>query len=232
MRIHLFLIQILLSTSLFPQFQPDFKSLSQKEIEYNIVEFEPEADAVILERIGQITVKNYGYEIKEKCRIKILNEDGLKYAQQKWFYNPMYPKSNINLVHAETINIENENIEISKVKNKYIKKTKLTEDNASFTVNFPNAKVGSIIEYEVIIRQPNILFRYPWTFTKEIPSLETRVEFINESPNDYDIILHGEKLTNKYKGDENGASVSLENILSKKSNPKNLEQIEIIIKNL
>lgn len=160
-------------------------------------------DAVILADYGTYSFdahagKLYFYHSRH-LRIKILNESGLKYAcQNVLFYNlKMADYFNSNLTYelkAQTINFDQKGkISKSKVKTKYRSES---DTDGKFitllTINFPDVKVGSIIEYEINIPTIEVVNPPSWFFQHELPVMysELRVttpEYISYSGKTYNV---------------------------------------------
>lgn len=228
----LFLLIFIFCHETFAQKSSLFKGTSVSDFELKFADFDPHSNAVNLMRDADIKVRNFGFEILEKGRIFILNDKGLRASHKTWNFIPKYPKSNITLIKAQTLNLVDGNLTVDKVKSRHQKTTIHSDDKGSFTIHFPNAKVGSILEYEILIRKPYPVFKYPWEISDDLPTLKSKVEFSNNSYNDYEIKIYGNRLLEKYQNATNGKFIYLENINSKSADAGNIEYIEIIIPNL
>jgi len=138
-------------------------------------------------------------------RIKILNEKGLKYAllekeYQDYYFGSQY--ENIFSFSAHTLNLdENNKIVKSKVKSKDYTEIELAERVKKLTIQFPEVKVGSIIELKY--KQASLDLQVPetWYFQREIPVLNSRFSFCVPQYYNYQISFNGpeELLTSEKK---------------------------------
>jgi hypothetical protein len=119
-------------------------------------------------------------------RIKILTEEGLKYAQQAIRYYDLkkaeYFKNNrVYELRAQTLNVNSSNkIVKSKVKPKHYSEQEVDADfNNVLQINFPDVKVGSIIEYKINIPTIEIVNPPSWVFQHEIPVLYSELRVIS-----------------------------------------------------
>lgn len=118
-------------------------------------------------------------------RIKILTEEGLKYAKQSiGFYDlkmAEYFKNNrVYELQAQTLNVNNSNkIVKSKVKSKHcIEQGADADFNNVLQINFPDVKIGSIIEYKINIPTIEVVNPPSWVFQHEIPVLYSELRVI------------------------------------------------------
>lgn len=156
------------------------------------------ADAVILCDYGQYYFDGtYGktyFNFKRNLRIKILTEEGLKYAQQKIEYydlktaTSLFSSNRAYILKAQTLNMNNEGEwKKTKVKARNIKSTEPDDIyNVELTIDFPNAKVGSIIEYEITIPTIEIVTPKPWYFQYDIPVFWSEIRLLTTQSLIYD----------------------------------------------
>lgn len=158
------------------------------EKDKNLTEYNG-ADAVILVDYGQYYLDaRYGkvyFNFQRLLRIKILTEQGLKYAQQQIAYYDLHkateaPFTRPYELRAQTLNIDAKGKIIkSKVKTRNIVETPADDEfNASLTLHFPDVKPGSIIEYEITIPTIETVNPAPWYFQYEIPTLWSELHII------------------------------------------------------
>ncbi len=189
--------------------------LSQEEISLTEVSYEPGSDAVKLAEFGDLKITNTGYELMEYGRTKILTTSGLDYAQRKWSFRPEKKFDKVVLKEAQTINVVDGKTVITPVEKKDI----IVSQNNGLTeiaVAFPNVKVGSVIEYKVLIMRPHDLFATPWRFQNNIPTLSSKLNLTLATDFEYRVILNGAELTKKYSGKKNNREWELSNIPSDK----------------
>ncbi len=171
---------------------------STDEINLTSVSFEPEANAVILCEEGILNITNYGYEVIEYSRIKILNPEGYEYSVLERTYNPQNYNSRVELIEGQTINFDNGKSETTAISKNDIFTENRNETTNVLKVVFPRVKVGSIIEYKLRIKSSADLFSSPWRFQNRIPALKSKLKIKNSSNYDYRVIQYGKLLHSKY----------------------------------
>ncbi len=147
------------------------------------------ADAVILCDYGEykfdgLTGQVYFYFVHH-LRIKILTEAGLRYATQQIHYYDLrtasfHPYNQTYTLRAQTLNVNKKGkVVATKVKSRYTVVTPPDyNNNASVTINFPDVKPGSIIEYEISIPTMETVNPDPWMVQYDIPSLWNELRII------------------------------------------------------
>jgi Domain of Unknown Function with PDB structure (DUF3857) len=163
-----------------------FGKVKIEDLQKEYHEIDSSAAAIVICDFGTSNfeyTEAYGFRIvfNRLTRIKILNEQGLEYAN---FKIPLYKnnsdKEEINTMKGFTYNIVNGAIE----KEKLTKESKYREDFSDskdyYIVSFPKVKNNSIIEIEYTIRSPFIFNLQGWYFQYDIPALhsEYRVEIL------------------------------------------------------
>lgn len=199
------LLTVILSLSLFSaigQINPKTKwgNVSQEEIDYKAVDFDPDAAAVILYEEGYTLIEN-SFATTVYRRIKILNERGLEAANQEIQYYGYKNLHKINSIKAQTINFENGKAVTSAVDKNSFFDTNLNEFWSVKKFAFPNVKVGSIIEFEYKI-EDNSNYIDAWRFQHEYPTLYSQYEISNRSSADFTSLTIGDeaiKLAKKYE---------------------------------
>lgn len=163
-----------------------FGRISQEEIELSSYE---NADAVILCDYGTIQLDGktgnlYLYRFRH-LRIKILTEEGLKYARQSIpFYDlkaaDRYEPNPVYELKAQTINISRDGKIIKsrlKGKNEQVGEADKVYNNV-LELNFPNVRVGSILEYEINIPTIEIVNPDIWYFQQPIPVMHSELRIL------------------------------------------------------
>ena len=196
------IISVLLVTyslQLFSQRVPlKWKKLTQEEIELKVYNNNLNVPAVVSYDYGQMYFdlnpngNNLFLFNKRHVRIKILNEEGLKYAKVKFVYNDMnceYYSGELSFsVKAVTHNIlKNGKDKISKLRYKNIKHTDSTGCLKIAEFEFPDAKVGSILEYIITIPTLKLIKPDVWHFQKSIPVIYS--EFRARVPDNFKYIF-------------------------------------------
>ncbi len=134
--------------------------------------------ALVLCDFGQVEISNRTF-YKRHIRIRILNEDGLKYAKVEIPYSTLKDHDDFLELKAETFNLEDGKIIRTKLKSKDIKDEKIYGDQRKKVFVLPDVKPGSIIEYTYTIASLDLAKLKNWDFQREIPVVwsEIRMDF-------------------------------------------------------
>lgn len=233
--ITIFLLPYLVNAQINPKTK--WGDVSQAEIDYKEVSFEKNAGAVILYEAGITSVyegKNYNRRINDRGRllltdilvekkvykrIKILNESELSMMNQQIKYISYQGTENIENIKAQTINVENGQIQITKVEKNSIKELEIDHKNKMIEIQFPNVKVGSIIEFEYVIYDKRVFYIDAWRFQHEIPTLYSELKFKYDTEAVYKGVTEGERITDLVNSRKNSQNTewSLRNIPSTKT---------------
>jgi len=142
----------------------------------NYVPSSPNADAVILSDIGwgvlpptsSRTYMVYRY----LRRVKVLTEEGKKYAEVVIPYNPLV--NSISDLRASTYKINSEDELVAfKVDNKTIEDIRLAKDRREIRFRLPLVDKGVIFEYGYTVVSERINLLRPWYFQYDIPVLHS-----------------------------------------------------------
>lgn len=148
------------------------------EVELKSYEKDPDAEALVLFDVGDTYFfeQDGGYDIRftRTKRIKILGQSGIDFAEVSiplWVDG--YGKTErIISLEAFTYNYDDKNgLMATSVDPNSIFKERISENIIVHKFTFPNVKVGSIVEYKVVVETP-FLFNMPnWEFQDYIPTL-------------------------------------------------------------
>jgi hypothetical protein len=195
----IFWVLFTISISVFAQKDPiKWKELSKEEIELKSYNENPDFPAVILYDYGQMyfdTNPNGEHLFlirKRHVRIKILNEEGLKYAKQTFSFHDMHCEQFFGelsySLKAVTHNFDKSGEEtIIKLKNKAVKIRDTLNCTKIAEFEFPDAKVGSILEFILLTPTLTMLKPEPWYFENELPVIYS--EFRAAVPNNFKYIF-------------------------------------------
>ncbi|MCR8557544.1 DUF3857 domain-containing protein [Mucilaginibacter sp. BJC16-A38] len=153
-----------------------FGKIDKVDLEATSCDFEPDANAEILFDKGSLGVYiGTHLSFDRHTRIKIFNDKGKNEANIHLQYYATGDVENIGEIQAETINLNNGNIEFTKVDNSLIYRRMVDKYRMEISFSFPNVKPGSVIEFKYsrisrISDVPN------WYFQNDIP---TRYSEIN-----------------------------------------------------
>ncbi len=173
----LFIILFLITEiSVFGQTLPiKWGKISGDDMNMSVYPQDMNAPAVILCDYGEIYFDVYISELriyyKRHVRIKILQEVGLKYAHIEIPYISREKYEDIVTLRAQALNVsEKGKLLKSKVSQRNFKDEKIDRkwNRVSFTI--PDAKVGSVIEYQYTIASLDFVQLDDWNFQSEIPT--------------------------------------------------------------
>lgn len=148
-----------------------FGNIDTADLKLTTCDFEKDANAMVLFDRAKVNFSLTGTLVMERHRrIKILNDKGKEQGNIRLEYDNIYGVEHIYNVEAQTINLENNKIVITKIDPKlfYFRHTDSRKDELVFS--FPNVKAGSVIEFRYgFVR--NIAANFPaWYFQGDIPS--------------------------------------------------------------
>jgi len=149
--------------------------VSRAELEQKVHPTEPDAAAAILFKKGKtnfvLDMDGYWSMVTEvECRIKIYNKEGYKYATDKLVYYTGGKTVKAFYSDAVTYNLENGEVEKTKLKGDGEFKEKVEENYNQKTITMPNVKEGSVIEYKYTISTPYFTVFKDWYFQYDIPA--------------------------------------------------------------
>ena len=165
---------VLFSTLLWAQKSkdiPGFGKVDKAELEMKECDFDKNAEAVVLFDVGELVcIMNMGLitvELEHHVRIKILKDKGLDEADIRLPYHSYRNDEDIRNITAQTYNLDAAgNIVVSKVEKKLVYEKKIDKRFTEKVFTFPDAKVGSIIEYKYIKKGAGL---EDWYFQQNIP---------------------------------------------------------------
>lgn len=130
---------------------------------------------------------------KRKFKIKVLSKEGLSAAN---FTIPLRHYGNtaeqkILSVKGKTYNLENGDIEVSKLRSDNIHYVEVHKYLTHVKCAMPQVAAGSIIEVEYTIQSDMISNFYPWHFQRTIPVLHSKYDVILPEFMDYNTLTSG-----------------------------------------
>ncbi|WDF55327.1 DUF3857 domain-containing protein [Mucilaginibacter sp. KACC 22063] len=158
-----------------------FGKIDKADLELKSCEFEKDANAMVLFEKATVSYdNNLNVIVEEHRRIKIFNDNGKNEANIKIEYDGGNKFENITGLQAETINLNNDKVEITKVEKAQIFTQVVDKVQNLLTFTFPNVKPGSVIEYKY--KRTINSYRYipAWYFQSNIPTKYS--ELITEIP--------------------------------------------------
>lgn len=149
--------------------------VSIEELRQKVHPKDTSAVAAILFKRGEAKCEysnNVGFTVATKVamRIKIYKKEGYDWANQKVnFIKRASFKETVDFTDAFTYNLVDGKIEKTKLKGEGEFEEKIDKYLSKKKITMPNVKVGSVIEYEYIIRSPNIGSLKDFDFQTNIP---------------------------------------------------------------
>jgi len=146
-----------------------FGEIPEEDLEMTEYTPDPSADAVILENYASVSMRSAEKILvitDRHIRIKIINTDGLDYANVEIPYGS---DEKVLGIKAASYNIEDGNRVTGMVDRKsiYYEESSRYRNTVRFSV--PNVRAGSVIEYKYTVESPDIFSLYTMEFQQEIP---------------------------------------------------------------
>lgn len=136
-----------------------FGKINKEDLEMTSCDFEKDANAEVLFDKGTVYfTPQYELVLDRHVRIKIFNEKGKDEANIRIMYYGGNRSEYISNVQAETSNLNNGAVEMTKVDKKQIYTQKVDKIRNELVFSFPDVKPGSVIEYKYSITT------HPWNF--------------------------------------------------------------------
>ena len=156
-----------------------FGEIPPEDLEMAVYDADPSADAVILENHAAVNMRSADkLLVIAEChvRIKIINTDGLDYANVEL---PYISNERIVGLKAAAYNLEDGKVVQSQVDRKSLNFEKTTRYHSTLRFSVPNVRPGTVIEYKYTLESPDIFTLYTIEFQHEIPVRRCRfhVEF-------------------------------------------------------
>jgi len=190
-----FLFLIFLTKILFSQgVNSNFGNVSKEDFLIDTIYNEHEA--VVLSDITKTrfidTLDNINLVQERTVRIKILSNEGESFGNiEIEYYNSNGAHEFITDIQANSYNIVEGELVISKALQSDIYWSKLNDQVSIKRVPIPNAKAGAIIEYRYTLYSQNLHIIRPWDIQWDIPVITSKYEFRTMPYYTYDWELKG-----------------------------------------
>jgi len=148
-----------------------YGKVDQADLEMKACDFEKDANAEVLFNKGNVYYGNDLSSITEEVhkRIKIFNDNGKKEADIHLEYLSDQHYQYITSIQAQTINLVDGKIEITKLDKKLIYTKAIDKWHSEITFTMPNVKPGSIIEFKYNFNVNSYSGLPFWYFQEDIP---------------------------------------------------------------
>lgn len=171
-----FILAILFLTTLSFSQNHDLGKVTIEELKEKVCPIDTSAVAAVLFNVGKTS---FGYDesgffsiTEVQTKIKIYKKEGLDFANQSVrFYTGSEPAEKVTFSKAITYNLNNNEIEKTKLKSDGEFIDKKNKYNSVKKVTFPNVKVGSIIEFKYELKSSYFSNFPDWKFQTVIPTV-------------------------------------------------------------
>jgi len=148
-----------------------YGKINKEDLEMKSCDFEKDANAEVLFDKGDVSINSsYEMSFERHVRIKIFNDKGKDVANIHIPYVNINLLENVSNIQAETINLNNGNIEITKIDRNLIYRKKIDKINSEIVFAFPNVQPGCVIEYKYVLSSKSLNNFPDWYFQSEIPT--------------------------------------------------------------
>lgn len=177
---------------------PKMGDITPAEIELKEVSYEPGASAVYLVASGESRFFSSILETNYFYKMKILTEAGKENADIRIGY--FAGSTNVEMVSsvkAQITTYENGTPVVTKLGKENIFQVDLGNGNKEYRISFPNAQVGSILEFSYKKADKNLDFLDGWSFQRSVPVLFSQYQIIMIPQLEYKMIGQGENFFNR-----------------------------------
>ena len=155
--------------------QPGFGKIDKADLDLTDCSFDPGADALTMIDYGNVFYRGGGDFLntvfEKRVRIKILNERGLYYANVSIPYNDQNNEEQIKKIAGYTFNIDQSGkVKRTKLGKSSMYSKRINKQYSMLIVTFPEAKVGSVIEYRYTMQMQSWQQLKDWYFQGRIPT--------------------------------------------------------------
>jgi hypothetical protein len=170
---------VFICNGVFAQFDDNFGKLRQQDIDLKVCSFDPSASLVITLDEGTTVYNNLENQVTYRhVRMKVLKEEGLKYADFSFTYPGRWDYVEIDRLEGKCINIGNDGkLNEFPVDKKSIYNRKVNKFYRQISFAFPQVKVGSILEYRYRIINKRSWDVRDWDFQKTFPVYQSSYHY-------------------------------------------------------
>jgi predicted secreted protein len=146
-----------------------FGKIDKADLELKLCDFEKDANAMVLFDQADVYFSRSLITTRHK-RIKIFNANAKNEGNIRIEYISAGHLENITNLQAQTINLNNGNIEITKVDKKQIFTEVVDDDRMAVVFSFPNVQAGSVLEYKYDLSASSVGDFPDWYFQGRLPT--------------------------------------------------------------
>lgn len=154
-----------------------YGKVDKSDLELTSCDFEKDANAEVLFATGSVYFdQDYNIVFERHVRIKIFNDKGKDEANIKLRFRAGNRLEYMSGIQAETINLNNGTVVITKVDKKQILTQKINKLYSEMVFSFPDVKAGSIIEFKYVLTAASIVDFPDWYFQTGIPTRYSEIK--------------------------------------------------------
>ncbi len=155
--------------------QPAMGKIDKADLEMKDCDFDKGAEALTLISWGNVYYRRgkelFNTVFEKRVRIKILKTSGLSYANVSIPYFDQDNEEQIRNIEAFTYNLdETGNIKKTEVGKSSIFSKKINKQYSTMIIAFPEARVGSVLEYRYSMERETMSEIKDWYFQAQIPT--------------------------------------------------------------
>nr|WP_294942199.1 DUF3857 domain-containing protein [uncultured Mucilaginibacter sp.] len=148
-----------------------FGKIDKSDLEMKSCDFEKDANAMILFDKGEVYFdQQYNIIFNRHRRIKIFNTNAKDEGNIRIEYFSANRSEYISGLQAQTINLNNGNIEIIKVDKKQIFTEVIDKNRSAMVFSFPNVQAGSVLEFKYTLTAASVADFPDWYFQSHLPN--------------------------------------------------------------
>ncbi|MBD1364677.1 DUF3857 domain-containing protein [Mucilaginibacter sp. ZT4R22] len=153
-----------------PATQP-FGKIDKADLELKSCDFEKDANAMILFNKAEVYYDQQANIVSNRHRrTKIFNTNAKDEGNVRIEYYSANRMQYITGLQAQTINLNNGNIEIIKVDKKQIFTEVVDKNHSALVFSFPNVQPGSVLEYKYTVTDQRFWNFPDWYFQGDLPN--------------------------------------------------------------
>lgn len=147
-----------------------YGKIDMADMELKACDFEKDANAMVLfDKADTYYDSDFNINSERHKRIKIFNTNGKDEANIRIEYISASHYEYITGLEAETFNLVNGKVEITKLDKKVLYTENIDKSRSAYVFTFPNVKPGSVIEYRYRWSTPDYSNFPDWDFQDKLP---------------------------------------------------------------
>jgi len=153
-----------------PSLTPEYGKIDKADLEMKTCDFEKDANAEVLFDKGSVYYdQDFNIVMERHKRIKVFNDNGKDNANIRIEFYSINRLEDISNVQAETINLNDGKVEITKIDKKLIYTQNIDKQRSALVFTMPNVRAGSVIEFKYRWQTSSYSNFPDWFFQDKIP---------------------------------------------------------------